>query len=53
VKKLLLAAALSAAFLGGSPAHACTLETCAGTSVVCTKVNCHVCYYDPPGYRCL
>ena len=54
MKKLLLAATLAAAAFAVAPANACELETCAGTSLVCTKVNCHVCYYQPPGpMRCI
>lgn len=57
MKKLLVAAAFAASFAGVAPAaQACTFETCPGTSVVCTRVNCNVrvCYFQPDGsYRCL
>ena len=51
MKKLLLAGVLAASFAGPvASAAACTLETCVGTSVVCTRINCHICYIEPPGY---
>ncbi|HEX8001661.1 MAG TPA: hypothetical protein VF519_03085 [Mycobacteriales bacterium] len=54
MRRLPLAAAAlaaAAAFAAPNAALACTLETCPGTSVVCTRVNCHVCYYKPEGAR--
>lgn len=56
MKKLLLAASVVAS-LGfvTPPANAiCSYETCPGTSVVCQHVQCHICWYEPPGYqRCI
>lgn len=55
MKKLLVAAfaAASLAVPAGSAA-ACTYETCPGTSLVCTRINCHVCWIEPPGhYHCI
>lgn len=50
MKRLVLAATVVASFALGAPAAtACTLETCVGTSPVCQKVGCHVCYYQPGG----
>ncbi len=52
MKRLLLVAALVVAPLVPTvAANACTLETCPGTKVVCTRVNCHICYYKPEGAR--
>lgn len=54
MKKLLLAAVAAASFaVPAGPAVACTYETCPGTSIVCTRINCNVrvCYYQPPGHQ--
>ncbi|HEU0131396.1 MAG TPA: hypothetical protein VFQ85_10460 [Mycobacteriales bacterium] len=55
MKRLLLVAALlSASVLSSHAASACSLETCPGTSVVCTRVECRVCYVQPQGgTRCI
>lgn len=49
MRRLALAALVAGAFLAPTAASACELETCVFTSPVCTKVNCHICYYEPPG----
>ena len=51
MRRLLLAAAVTASVLAGSPAaSACTLETCWFTQPVCSRVSCRVCFYSaPPG----
>ena len=47
---VLIGALVAGAFALGSPANACTIDTCWFTQPVCSRVNCHVCVYGPEGY---
>jgi hypothetical protein len=50
---VLIGALVAGAFVLGSPANACTIDTCWFTQPVCSRVDCHVCIYGPEGYsRC-
>jgi len=37
------------ALLATPSANACTVDTCWFTQPVCSRVTCHICYYEPPG----
>ena len=50
MRRLLLAGVLVVAGLGSATAaNACTVDTCWFTQPVCSRVTCHICYYEPPG----
>ena len=52
MRRLLTAAVLVAGGLASAPAAtACTLDTCWFTQPVCSRVSCHICWYEPPGYQ--